>query len=34
MDGAAPKGKYLSNTPTEQHQMDALAPKKHPDLSF
>ena len=22
------------NTPTEQHQMDALAPEKRPDLSF
>ena len=24
MDGAAPRGNYLSYTPTEQHQMDAL----------
>ena len=34
MDGAAPRGKYLSNTPTEKHQTDAFAPKKCPDLSF
>ena len=34
MDEAAPRGKYRSNTPTEQHQMDALGLKKRPDLSF
>ena len=34
MDGAAPRGKFIVNTPTEQHQMDALASKKRPNLSF
>jgi len=34
MDKAALRGKFIVNTPTEQHQMDALAPKKRPDLSF
>ena len=34
MDGAAPMGYFLRITLTEQHQMDAFAPKKRPDLSF
>ena len=34
MDGVAPRGNFIVNTPTKKHQMDAFAPKKRSYLSF